>query len=156
MPGKGTMSNTRRADGIDRKRLSPELTPALVAQGQPDALALQREDERKLVRGKGRPKKTTRDAILALQHQKFGKAAGRILTLVIDAALDPEHKMHAECLRMCVERIAPVKFWTGLAELETAPEGGGGAQMPQFNVFINGGSVQARPFTPDDPDIIDV
>ena len=114
------------------------------------ALAPQREAERALVRGRGRPKLATKDAILALQHKKLGKAADKVLELVVASALDPKSETHETCLKMVVERIAPIGFWKGLSEQEFATEGGNSG--PKVVIVVNGGSVTATNNMPSEQD----
>ncbi len=147
------MVTKTREDGLSRKKLSPEKTPALLANDQGMALAPQREAERALVRGRGRPKLATKDAILALQHKKLGKAADRVLELVIGSALDTTSPTHETCLKMVVERIAPIGFWKGLSEQEfnDGESTGGG---PRVVIQINSGSANVS--TQTNNDAIDV
>lgn len=86
---------------------------------------------------RGRPPTTTRDAVLALQKRTLGKNAGAILQRLVDGALDKTDPNHELCLRLAIERIAPVRFWNNASDADQGVSGGGGEGSTGPRVSIN-------------------
>lgn len=88
----------------------------------------------------GRPRTSTRDALVALQYTELAKAAPRILQRLVAGALDPADPYHERCLDLVAKRIMPLAFWEGLSKQEFREDGEGG-KGPTF--VINVGTAEA-------------
>lgn len=83
----------------------------------------------------GRPKKNTRDAVIACQYKQLASAGPAILKRLIEGALDREDAQHGLCLDILAKRLAPIAFWEGLAKREFTPEGEQGGR-PIINITV--------------------
>jgi hypothetical protein len=88
----------------------------------------------------GRPKTSTRDALVALQYTKLTEAAPAILNRMIQGALDPGDPFHEKCLDLVGKRLMPLAFWDGLGKQEFKDENEGG-NRPVFVINVGTASL---------------
>jgi hypothetical protein len=142
-----------RQDKLSRAKLAEVETPALKQQGrQPLHMAMERQEERALVDPKA-AKKPTRDKGLVEQYSKLTKATPALIEKLIAAAMDETHPHHEMAFKLAIERVAPLKFWQGLAEADQG--GGGGAARPTISVIVNTVQAPSVEIVANDPNTFD-
>lgn len=88
----------------------------------------------------GKPKTSTRDALVALQYTKLTDAAPAILNRLIQGALDVGDPFHEKCLDLVGKRLMPLAFWEALGKQEFKDETEGG-NRPVFVINVGTASL---------------
>ncbi len=74
--------------------------------------------ERKARNPVGRPRTTTRDAVIQAQYKQIAKHAPVIIQRLLEGAMDRDDPLHKECLDIMAKRVAPIAFYEALSKQE--------------------------------------